>query len=198
MRYRVILLLIVSFTTKIYADDTFKGPWQDHTIKVIPKTTNVSANPLLNFVKFFRDTISPIDGSRCSMYPTCSQYSVESFKKHGVFLGWLLTCDRLLHEADEVDFSKIKNVRQDVMKGGIDSVPTRVIRKPIFVEVMDYNKVLGEIDRIKKDSVKSKKLGIELNEIKIKKEKRLENWDMELEKMQKNLMLIDTILFEGE
>lgn len=95
-------------------------------------------------------------------------------------------------------FSKIKNVRQDVMKGGIDSVPTRVIRKPIFVEVMDYKKLLGEIDRIKKDSVKSKKLGIELNEIKIKKEKRLENWDMELEKMQKNLMLIDTILFEGE
>jgi len=95
-------------------------------------------------------------------------------------------------------FSKIDNVRHDMMKSGIDPVPNGVIRKPIFVEVRDYKKLLGEIDRIKKDSAKSKKLGIELDEIKIKKEKRLENWDLQLEKMQKNLMLIDTILFEGD
>ncbi len=29
------------------------------------------------------------------MYPSCSQYSVECFEKHGFFIGWMLTCDRL-------------------------------------------------------------------------------------------------------
>lgn len=29
------------------------------------------------------------------MYPSCSQYSIESFEKHGFFIGWMMTCDRL-------------------------------------------------------------------------------------------------------
>jgi len=96
-------------------------------------------------------------------------------------------------------FSKMDMVKHDMISGGIGPMShEEIIRKPIFVEVKDYKKLLREIDNIKKDSAKSKKLGIELNEIKIKKEKRLENWDKQLEKMQKNLMLIDTILFEGE
>lgn len=47
-------------------------------------------------VGFFRRHISPIDGDRCPMYPSCSKYSLEVFNKHGLFMGWIMTCDRLL------------------------------------------------------------------------------------------------------
>jgi putative component of membrane protein insertase Oxa1/YidC/SpoIIIJ protein YidD len=40
------------------------------------------------------------------MYPTCSQYSLLSFKKHGLFIGWMMTCDRLFRcGRDEVGLS---------------------------------------------------------------------------------------------
>ena len=37
-----------------------------------------------------------VDGNRCPMYPSCSKYASEVFKKHGPILGWIMTCDRLV------------------------------------------------------------------------------------------------------
>ena len=48
--------------------------------------------PLNIYQKF----ISPIDGARCRMYPSCSSYSKQAFVKHGFLKGWVMTCDRLL------------------------------------------------------------------------------------------------------
>ncbi len=45
--------------------------------------------------------ISAVDGQRCPSEPTCSSYSAQVFRKHGFFMGWLMTVDRLIHEADE-------------------------------------------------------------------------------------------------
>jgi len=53
---------------------------------------NVSLYP----VKFYQDHISSVDGNRCPMHPTCSQYCIEAFKKHGTFLGWIMCSDRLM------------------------------------------------------------------------------------------------------
>lgn len=50
---------------------------------------------------FYRDHISPVDGSTCPSTPSCSSYSVEVFKKHGFFMGWIMTVDRLIHEGTE-------------------------------------------------------------------------------------------------
>ena len=47
-------------------------------------------------IDLFRRHLSPIDGDRCPMYPTCSRYSLEAFDKHGPVMGWVMTCDRLL------------------------------------------------------------------------------------------------------
>ena len=49
--------------------------------------------PLL--LRFYQEFISPIDGDRCPMTPTCSQYAAQAFKKHGPVMGWIMTCDRL-------------------------------------------------------------------------------------------------------
>ena len=45
--------------------------------------------------------ISEVDGQRCPSEPTCSSYSAQAFRKHGFFIGWVMTVDRLIHEADE-------------------------------------------------------------------------------------------------
>lgn len=34
-------------------------------------------------------------GSNCRYQPTCSQYGIEAFKKHGVFRGGWLTIKRI-------------------------------------------------------------------------------------------------------
>jgi hypothetical protein len=53
-------------------------------------------------IGFFRNFISPVDGDRCPSFPSCSQYSQQVIRRHGLFIGWVMTFDRLLHEADEV------------------------------------------------------------------------------------------------
>ena len=57
-------------------------------------------------LKFFQKYISKADGDRCPMYPSCSHYAEQAFKRHGAFKGWILTCDRLLRcGRDEVRLS---------------------------------------------------------------------------------------------
>ena len=58
-------------------------------------------NPALWLVNLYRNHISPLDGDRCPSLPTCSSYSVQAMEKHGLFLGWMMTVDRLLHEGQE-------------------------------------------------------------------------------------------------
>jgi uncharacterized protein len=53
-------------------------------------------------IGIFKEYISPVDGDRCPMYPTCSQYSLEAVRKHGVLVGLVMTFDRLIHESDEI------------------------------------------------------------------------------------------------
>ena len=52
-------------------------------------------------VSIFRDHISAVDGDRCPSVPTCSSYGVQAFEKHGFFIGWMMTVDRLMHEGKE-------------------------------------------------------------------------------------------------
>ena len=51
---------------------------------------------LLGAIRFFQKYISPLDGPRCVLYPTCSQYGYLAIKKYGVFKGIVMTGDRLI------------------------------------------------------------------------------------------------------
>ena len=50
----------------------------------------------LSPITFYQKFISPVDGHRCRMSPSCSAYSKEAFQTHGFFMGWIMTCDRLM------------------------------------------------------------------------------------------------------
>ena len=47
-------------------------------------------------ISFIRGCISPLKGPTCRFYPTCSQYSIEAFKKYGFVKGMYLTIRRIL------------------------------------------------------------------------------------------------------
>jgi len=53
-------------------------------------------------VNFFIRTISQVDGDRCPCFPTCSDYARRAIRKHGLLIGFVMTFDRLMHEADEI------------------------------------------------------------------------------------------------
>ena len=46
-------------------------------------------------IKGYQFFISTIIGPRCRFAPTCSQYALESFEKHGFFRGLVLSLKRI-------------------------------------------------------------------------------------------------------
>jgi hypothetical protein len=63
--------------------------------------SDASFNLGVTLTSLFKEFISPVDGDRCPSEPTCSSYSIKAFEKHGFFVGWLMTVDRLLHEGGD-------------------------------------------------------------------------------------------------
>jgi putative membrane protein insertion efficiency factor len=64
--------------------------------------TNPAKIPFLWWLRFYQNFVSPIDGDKCGMYPTCSDYSMRAIKKHGAAIGIMMTVDRLFHEGTEL------------------------------------------------------------------------------------------------
>ncbi len=54
------------------------------------------ANDASVIITFYQKVISPIDGHRCPMDPSCSRYLNQAVKKHGVVVGWIMGMDRLV------------------------------------------------------------------------------------------------------
>jgi hypothetical protein len=46
--------------------------------------------PLLLLIRAYQLAISPMLGNRCRFHASCSEYSMEALKRHGLFRGsWL-------------------------------------------------------------------------------------------------------------
>ena len=53
--------------------------------------------PFIMLIRFYQVAISPWLGkSKCRFTPTCSQYGLDAFKKHGPFKGFWLTTKRVV------------------------------------------------------------------------------------------------------
>lgn len=52
--------------------------------------------PFIMLVKFYRTCISPLKPPTCRFTPTCSEYALQAFRKHGPFKGLALTVWRIL------------------------------------------------------------------------------------------------------
>ena len=116
----VFLFLLTLWTQAVPAgaeEDPLHGPWNSPRYRSLAqkqtatqKSTSIASPFFTSLLTFFSKAISPVDGDRCPSYPTCAAYSKEAFQKNGALLGTLMTVDRLLHEADEAQFSPTVNV----------------------------------------------------------------------------------------
>lgn len=52
--------------------------------------------PFLSLIKVYQTFISPITPATCRYQPTCSHYSKEALKKHGLVKGGWLALKRIL------------------------------------------------------------------------------------------------------
>ena len=89
------LLLAAFCPGPAFADEPCTGSSSSH------KAGKAALNPGLWLVKLYKNTISSVDSDRCPSFPSCSEYSLNAFRKHGFLIGWLMTVDRLLHEGKE-------------------------------------------------------------------------------------------------
>jgi len=80
----------------LQADDW--GPWEAPQKPATQRQENTA--PLQFAVRMFQRYISPVDGPRCPMYPTCSSYALKALHKHGPLIGTFQTVDRLYREGD--------------------------------------------------------------------------------------------------
>ena len=77
----------------------------------VTKESDTKFDPLYSIVKFYQGPLNHLSAVRrgeCPMYPSCSEYSKECIKKHGMIIGWMMTCDRLMRcGRDETKLSPI-------------------------------------------------------------------------------------------
>ena len=52
---------------------------------------------LIFLIKIYQWFISPLLKTNCRYLPTCSEYSIESLKKHGITKGVYLSLKRILN-----------------------------------------------------------------------------------------------------
>ncbi|MBO3444569.1 membrane protein insertion efficiency factor YidD [Clostridium sp. CCUG 7971] len=62
---------------------------------ILSQLNEYSSKLCIYLVRFYQKFISPLKGPTCRFYPTCSQYSLEAFKKYGFFKGMFLTIKRV-------------------------------------------------------------------------------------------------------
>jgi putative membrane protein insertion efficiency factor len=51
--------------------------------------------PFVGLIRVYQWGISPWFGPRCRYTPTCSQYALEAFQKHGIIIGGWLSLKRV-------------------------------------------------------------------------------------------------------
>ena len=72
---------------------------------------------LIFLIKIYQWLISPLLKTNCRYLPTCSEYSIESLKKHGIIKGIYLSLKRILncHPFGDEGFDPVpKNTKKEI------------------------------------------------------------------------------------
>jgi uncharacterized protein len=59
------------------------------------KILQILSLPFIFLIRIYQKGISPMLGPKCRYTPTCSEYTVQALKKHGLFKGGWLAIKRI-------------------------------------------------------------------------------------------------------
>lgn len=100
-----------SFPKGLNGPEEFNGEKISSSKDSKKEILGILKKPLLSLLNagltIYQYGVSDLTGSNCSMYPSCSHYSREVLKKHGSIIGLMMTTDRLIHEAEELERGQI-------------------------------------------------------------------------------------------
>lgn len=65
-------------------------------IDIVMNLKKILITPFLLLFRFYQVAISPFTPATCRFEPTCSQYSIEALKKHGLLKGSWLAFKRII------------------------------------------------------------------------------------------------------
>ncbi len=72
----------------------------------IQNQSGQATNPVSWIIDFYRgplDHLSAVRYGECPMYPSDSEYGLQSIQKHGMLIGWIMAMDRLMRSGrDEI------------------------------------------------------------------------------------------------
>ena len=91
---------MILFTSFLHAQNSMKAPQSEFNKK---SSQNVIQNNSTIY-DFYKRFVSPIDGDRCMMHPSCSAYAKNAISKYGVFIGFLFITDRLTRCGNDLFF----------------------------------------------------------------------------------------------
>jgi len=63
--------------------------------KIVSLFKQILILPFIIIIRFYQWVISPALGPKCRFTPTCSQYTAEALKKHGLVKGFLMSVKRI-------------------------------------------------------------------------------------------------------
>jgi len=109
----IIFMVFISLSVTCYGGDSDSfAPWEFNNSGPEEKVEASSSfsGDFLQRIDILWGYISSVDGDRCCMQPTCSAYSLQAIKKHGFFIGFMMTADRLIHEGNEMDYAPLVKV----------------------------------------------------------------------------------------
>ncbi|MGA1796417.1 MAG: membrane protein insertion efficiency factor YidD [bacterium] len=87
------LIILLYPTTGIAGESPGQGMPSDHHVARTAQPRGTG--PFSWMIRLYQRHISPINGGRCPMYPSCSRFAVQAVEEEGA-KGLLMTFDRLL------------------------------------------------------------------------------------------------------
>ena len=103
IKYFLIYLSFFLFYSKIVFPQGMNAPFprqRSFIYRSSPPTSSIKI-VFSSLIQFYSYYISPADGPRSPSYPTGSAYGRQAIEQYGLFLGVILTAERLIHETDK-------------------------------------------------------------------------------------------------
>ena len=108
----------------LFGEIGYVEPWGKDK-ELIPKKSSIPAAPPMKnligkaieqVILFHQNVLSPVDGPRSHFRPSSSRYMLLAIKRHGIFKGIVMGCDRLLRENKDPWVYRTKTIDGEVYK----------------------------------------------------------------------------------